>query len=162
MCRMPRVARVEIHSRLAPGVPNSPMISVGLSVPKTPYLLSQLNLLDRLGRFRVSCPRSFSCCFLRFGKASEVGLRSKLRSSPSAINYWSCSVLPMAVSLISARLIVSSGFGSPSYGTTGGRHCSSSSPTPSSLGTDEDSACIGDGRAAIHKVGPACRRKSSI
>jgi len=78
------------------------MLGSVVSIPKNPFLLSQLNLLDCLGRFRVLCPRSFSRCFLRFGKAFEVGLRSKPRSSPSAINCWSCSVLPVALSLISA------------------------------------------------------------
>jgi hypothetical protein len=43
----------------------------------------------------------------------------KLKCLPFAINSWSCSVLPVAVSLVSAGLIVSSGRGSRGSGVTG-------------------------------------------
>src|ERR1017187_2211879 len=58
-----------------------------VSLPKTPFSLSQLNLNGDSCSLQATCSRSFSCCFLRFGKDSELGPSSKQRSLPSGISF---------------------------------------------------------------------------
>lgn len=62
-----------------------------LSLLKTPFLLSQLNLDGRRYSLQATCSRSLSLCFSRYDKVSGLEPRSTLRSSPFAISSWSFS-----------------------------------------------------------------------
>ena len=62
-----------------------------LSILKTSFALSQLNLHGRNDSLQTLCLRSFSRCSVQFGKDFELGLRFKPRSLPFGISSWSFS-----------------------------------------------------------------------
>src|SRR6516164_2541539 len=64
-------------------------LSQNLSIPKTSFPLSQLNLHGRNDSLQTLCLRSFSRCSVQFGKDFELGLRFKPRSLPFGISSWS-------------------------------------------------------------------------
>ena len=66
-----------------------------LSMPKTSFAVSQLNLHGRSDILQTLCLRSFSCCSVQFGKDFELGLRFKPRSLPFGISSWSFSAQPV-------------------------------------------------------------------
>jgi len=62
-----------------------------LSILKTSFALSQLNLHGRSDILQTLCLRSFSRCAVQFGKDFALGLRFKPRSLPFGISSWSFS-----------------------------------------------------------------------
>ena len=60
-----------------------------MSLPKTAFALSQLNLHGRNDSLQMLCLRSFSRCSVQFGKDFELALRFKRRSLPFGISSWS-------------------------------------------------------------------------
>jgi len=62
-----------------------------LSILKTSFALSELNLLGRNVSLQTLCLRSFSRCSVHFGKDFELALRFKPRSLPFDISSWSFS-----------------------------------------------------------------------
>ena len=62
-----------------------------LSILKTSFAMSQLNLHGRNDSLQTLCLRSFSRCSVQFGKGFELGPRFKPRSLPFGISSWSFS-----------------------------------------------------------------------
>src|SRR6266480_3354156 len=102
-------------------------------------------------------------CFKRLASSAVLARSEKQLSLPKmpyvlkSLHLQSNDVSPfranaVATSLASPGQIASSGFGSPGGETIGGRHCSSSSPKPSSPGTARVSDSIGAGDTP-----PPCR-----
>ena len=71
---------------MLPLVADDPSSTGVLSLLKTPFAMSQLNLARCSYSLPTTCSRSFSRFFLRFGKAFGVELRSKPRFSLFAIS----------------------------------------------------------------------------
>jgi hypothetical protein len=93
-----------------------------LSLPRTRFSLTQLNLNHRHDSLLRPCSRPFSCSSLRFGKDFEPAQRCRLRFLPCGISSWFSEDPVAVIASVWGAPIACCGFASRVVGAAGDPH----------------------------------------